>query len=102
MNAVRASQRTKGLGILLAFLVAIYGGTNGATSIITALNIAYEEKEKRSLVRFYLAGGVDDLRRIADRRSCHRRDGRSGLPSAPAAEASRSTVVAGKVGGYML
>ena len=53
MNAVKASQKTKGLGILLAFLVATYGGTNGAASIITALNIAYEEKEKRSLIRFY-------------------------------------------------
>jgi membrane protein len=54
MNAVQASQKTKGLGILLAFLVAVYGGTNGAASVITALNIAYEEKEKRSLLRFYL------------------------------------------------
>ena len=54
MNAVRASEKTKGLGIVLAFLVATYGGTNGAASVITALNIAYEEKEKRSLVSFYL------------------------------------------------
>src|SRR5947209_9341985 len=54
MTAVRASEKTKGLGILLAFLVATYGGTNGSASIITALNIAYEEKEKRSLMRFYL------------------------------------------------
>src|SRR6476469_2380788 len=54
MNAVRASEKTKGLGILLAFLVATYGGTNGAASVITALNIAYEEKEKRSLFLFYL------------------------------------------------
>ncbi len=54
MNAVRASEKAKGFGILLAFLVAIYGGTNGAASVITALNIAYEEKEKRSLLRFYL------------------------------------------------
>jgi len=54
MNAVQASQKTKGLGILLAFLVAVYGGTNGAASVITALNIAYEEKEKRSLLQFYL------------------------------------------------
>jgi membrane protein len=53
MTAVMASHKTKGLGILLAFLVATYGGTNGATSVITALNIAYEEKEKRSLFRFY-------------------------------------------------
>ena len=54
MTAVKASQKTKGLGILLAFLVAVYGGTNGSASVITALNIAYEEKEKRSLVRFYM------------------------------------------------
>src|SRR3954470_7712535 len=54
MTAVQASQKTKGLGILLAFLVATYGGTNGAASVITALNISYEEKEKRSLLRFYL------------------------------------------------
>src|SRR6478609_8708032 len=53
MNAVKASQKTKGVGILLAILVATYGGTNGAASVITALNIAYEEKEKRSLLRFY-------------------------------------------------
>ena len=54
MTAVKASEKTKGLGILIAFLVATYGGTNGAASAITALNIAYEEKEKRSLLRFYL------------------------------------------------
>ena len=54
MNAVKASQKAKGFAILLAFLVATYGGTNGATSVITALNIAYEEKEKRSLAHFYL------------------------------------------------
>src|SRR3954470_1559383 len=54
MTAVQASQKTKGLGIVLAFIVATYGGTNGASSVITALNISYEEKEKRSLLRFYL------------------------------------------------
>jgi len=42
MNAVRASQKAKGFGILIAFVVATYGGTNGAAAIITALNIAYE------------------------------------------------------------
>src|SRR3954449_10260787 len=52
MTAVHSSQGTKGVGILLAFLVATYGGTNGAASVITALNIAYEEKEKRGLVGF--------------------------------------------------
>src|SRR3954468_16903641 len=54
MTAVKASEGTKGLAIILAFIVATYGGTNGAASVITALNIAYEEKETRSLFRFYL------------------------------------------------
>ena len=52
--AVRTTRETKGVGIIVALLVALYGGTNGAGAIITALNIAYEEKEKRSLGRFYL------------------------------------------------
>lgn len=56
--AVKATRETKGLGIAVAFLIALYGGTNGAGAIITALNIAYEEKEKRSLGRFYLLASV--------------------------------------------
>ena len=35
MTAVKSSEGTKGWGILLAFLVAVYGGTNGAAAIIT-------------------------------------------------------------------
>jgi membrane protein len=52
-RAVKSSHGQKGLGLLVAFAVALYGGTNGAGAIITALNIAYEEKEKRSLLRVY-------------------------------------------------
>jgi membrane protein len=54
MTSVTSSEGTRGAGILLAAGVAIYGGTNGAAAVITALNIAYEEKEKRSLLAFYL------------------------------------------------
>ncbi|MFL6735354.1 MAG: YihY/virulence factor BrkB family protein [Sphingomicrobium sp.] len=53
LNAVRTSENTKGVALIVAFAAALYGGTNGASALITALNIAYEEKEKRSLVRFY-------------------------------------------------
>ncbi|MEO6360229.1 MAG: YihY/virulence factor BrkB family protein [Sphingomicrobium sp.] len=53
LNAVRMSEETKGAGLIVAFAAALYGGTNGAAALITALNIAYEEKEKRSLLRFY-------------------------------------------------
>jgi membrane protein len=54
MTSVTSSEGSKGAGIALAAAVAIYGGTNGAAAVITALNIAYEEKEKRSLLVFYL------------------------------------------------
>ena len=54
MNAVQASRETKGVGLIVASAVALYAGTNGAGAIMTALNITYEEKEKRSLLRFYL------------------------------------------------
>ena len=54
MAAVQASQGTKGLAILAALGVALYGGTNASGAIIMALNIAYQEKEKRGLVQFYL------------------------------------------------
>lgn len=53
MNAVEASDRTSGIGMLLALLLALYAGGNGAGAIMTALNIVYEEKEERSLARFY-------------------------------------------------
>lgn len=56
--AVRATRETKGLGVVVAALVALYGGTNGTGAIITALNIAYEEKEKRTLGRFYLVSAI--------------------------------------------
>ena len=51
--AVRASEDTKNFGIAIAALVALYGGINGAAATLTAMNIAYEEKEKRGLLRFY-------------------------------------------------
>src|SRR5687768_16845512 len=54
MSSVQTTEETKGFGILAALAVALYGGSNGAGAIITALNIAYQEDEKRSLLRFYL------------------------------------------------
>lgn len=53
MNAVQSSEQTTGIGILIALAVALYAGGNGAGAVMTALNIAYEEQEKRSLLRFY-------------------------------------------------
>src|SRR5690242_6704291 len=100
MRAVNSSQATKGIGILVAFVVATYGGTNGAVSVMTALNIAYEEKEKRTLVRFHLQAivmtlaalvvGLLALAATATLTYLHHI-----LPAA-----ARPTVIAGKLGGY--
>jgi membrane protein len=56
MNVVTTSGTKKGLGVLLALAIALFGARNGAGSIITALNIAYEEKEKRSFVMVNFMG----------------------------------------------
>ena len=53
LSAVENSKDSSGIGFLIAILVALYAGSNGAGSIMTALNIAYEEKEKRGLAHFY-------------------------------------------------
>ena len=54
MNVVKTSGGKKGLGLLLAIAVALWGARNAASSIITALNIAYEEEEKRGFVKVTL------------------------------------------------
>lgn len=51
---VAASDGSKGLGVAIALAVAIFGARNGAGAIVTALNIAYEEDEKRGFVRLNL------------------------------------------------
>jgi membrane protein len=51
MNVVKTSGGKKGVGLLIAIAVALWGARNAASSIITALNIAYEEEEKRGFVK---------------------------------------------------
>jgi membrane protein len=63
-NVVNTSGGKKGLGLILALSIAIYGVTKGSSALITSLNIAYDEDETRSFVRLNLlslalaAGGV--------------------------------------------
>jgi membrane protein len=54
MAVVQTSEGKKGLGLLVALGVALFGARNGAGAVVTALNIAYEEKEKRGFVRMTL------------------------------------------------
>lgn len=54
MSVVQTSGGKKGFGLLLAIAIAIFGARNAATSIITALNIAYEEEDRRGFLRLNL------------------------------------------------
>lgn len=53
-GVVKTSGEKKGWGLLLALLLAFYGGTQGASAVVTALNVAYAEKETRGFLRLYL------------------------------------------------
>ena len=54
MNVVLTSDGKKGFGLLLALALALFGARSGAGAIITALNVAYDEEEKRGFLRFNL------------------------------------------------
>ncbi|WP_205480629.1 YihY/virulence factor BrkB family protein [Sphingomonas arenae] len=51
INVVQTSGGKKGLGLVIALAVAIWGARNAASSVVTALNIAYEEEEKRGFIK---------------------------------------------------
>ncbi|PXA88610.1 YihY/virulence factor BrkB family protein [Nostoc sp. 3335mG] len=53
-NIVETSDGKKGLGLILAIGIALYGAMKGASAIITALNIAYDEDETRGFVKLNL------------------------------------------------
>lgn len=54
LNVVKTSGGKKGLGVFLALAIALWGARNAAGSLIIALNIAYEEEEKRGWVKVTL------------------------------------------------
>jgi membrane protein len=54
MNLVNTSGSKKGLGLIAALAIALWGARNAAGSIVIALNIAYEEDEKRSWAKVTL------------------------------------------------
>ena len=102
LTSAESSQKTKGFGILLAFLIATYGGTNGAASIITALNIAYEEKEKRSLFRFYLLAVTMTLSAVVVALCALAATAALAYLQHLLPEAAKPLVLVGKVLGYLL
>lgn len=54
LQVAKTADGKKGLGLIAALGLALFGARNGAGGIIAALNIAYEENEKRGFVRLNL------------------------------------------------
>jgi len=54
IDVVTASSGKKGFGILIALVIAIFGARNASGAVIKALNIAYEEEERRGFVKVSL------------------------------------------------
>ena len=54
LNVVQAEGGKKGFGLLLALAIALYGAMKGAGAVVTALNIAYDEKETRGFIKLNL------------------------------------------------
>lgn len=51
IGVLKTSEGKKGLGVFLALLLALWGARNAAGSVVTALNIAYEQEETRGIVK---------------------------------------------------
>jgi membrane protein len=101
MTAVQSSEGTKGIGILIAFLVASYGGTHGSAALLTALNIAYEEKEQRSLVHFYSLAMAMTFAALVLALLALGSAAALAMLQKLLPEASDAALIAGKIGGYL-
>jgi len=54
LGVVNTSAGKKGLGLAIALGIALFGARSGAGAIVTALNIAYERKERRGFFQVTL------------------------------------------------
>ena len=57
-NVVKTATGKKGLGLALALGLALYGAMKGASAIVVALNVAYEEEETRGFVKSTLVAAA--------------------------------------------
>jgi len=48
----RSSGETRTIGLVISLLVALWSASSGTSSLMTAVNLAYDEKEKRSFLKF--------------------------------------------------
>lgn len=65
LNVVTTSADKKGIGLLIALAISLYGGMNAAGAIVMALNIAYEETERRGFLALTLRALIMTLLGVA-------------------------------------
>lgn len=53
-KVVEDSSGKKGLGLLLAVAISLFGARNAAGAVVTAMNIAYDEEESRGFIKLNL------------------------------------------------
>ena len=51
VSLVTTASGKKGLGLLVALIVSLYGATRASGAIIMALNVVYEQHERRSIIK---------------------------------------------------
>jgi membrane protein len=50
---VQASSSKLGVGLVVSLAIALWSANSGTSALMSALNVAYAEREKRSLLRYY-------------------------------------------------
>jgi membrane protein len=58
ISLVTTASTKKGIGLAVALLISIYGATRASGAVIMALNVVYEQPERRSIVRTTLLSFV--------------------------------------------
>lgn len=53
-TVIKTSSNKKGLGLVVALALALFGARSAAGAVITALNVAYEQQETRGFLRLNL------------------------------------------------
>ncbi len=57
-HIVQASNSKLGLGLIVSLVIALWSANSGTSSLMSALNVAYAEEERRSLIRYYTSSLV--------------------------------------------
>jgi membrane protein len=58
LHLTTAAATQKGIGLAIALAVSIYGATRASGALMTAMNVIYEEEDRRGFIRGTIVSGV--------------------------------------------